>query len=371
MRFLHLGDLHLGKRMNGYSLLEDQRFFLFDVVLPALRENNTKVVLVSGDIFDVSSPSGEALDLFDAFLQALAERQVQLIAIPGNHDSAERIHYASSFLKNSGIHFITSLKEARTYIEIEGVRFYGIPFSHGSDFLNELENPPSEFPERFQAFVESLQIDKTKKNVLLLHQAVSDSKGALSFAGSEATYIGLSAYLPASIFSDFTYVALGHIHKAYAPSPNSYYAGSPLKYHIDEAKENKSLTFIDIEGDEVHRIHVPFSPLRDLVEVEGTFQELMDHPNPKDYVAVTLLDGEGIDHPKDRLQKGAYPYILCVKRKDIVTSLPQEPDGQEFTNLSLEESFVSFFGETMGKELSPFQKKLIHEAELSSKEEEE
>ena len=367
MRFLHLSDLHLGKRMNGYSLIEDQRYFLFDVVLPALKENATHLVLLSGDIFDLSSPSGEALDLFDSFLQALVQEGVSLIGIPGNHDSAERIHYASSFLKQNGIHLITSLKEARTYVEIEGIRFYGIPFSHNGDFLGEIENPPKEFPARFSAYIDSLNLDASKTNILLLHQTLSNAKGEVNPSGSESTYIGASASLPASLFSAFDYVALGHIHKSYPPSKNSYYAGSPLKYHADEAKDKKELTSVEVNGKTVRRIPYPFVPLRDLLEIEGTFSELMSHEKVEDYVAVTLMDGETIDHPKDRLQQTVFPYILSVKRKDAVTSLPQDLEMTTLQSASLSESFERFFQESMEKELTPYQIDLIAEAEKASK----
>ena len=369
MVFLHLNDLHLGKRMNGYSLIEDQRFFLFDVVLKECEKRGVRLILIAGDVYDVASPSAEATTLFSDFLDALSRANIQAILIPGNHDSAERLHYASSFLKREGIHVIATLEEAMHPVEIEGVSFYGIPFSRASDFRDVLgEDCPESLAERFKAFLQRLEIDQGKTNVLLLHAAVSTSESVL-LSGSETTYIGTSQILPSSLFGAFDYVALGHIHKSYPPSPNSFYAGSPLKYHADEAKEKKSLTFVRVEGKEITRESVPFVPLRDLVLEEGTFDELLNHHNEKDFVAVNLLDGVLIKNARDRLQKASFPYLVSL-HNEIRRENGAIPQAQARKNVSLHEDFAQFYETIQGKPLSPLMERIVLEAEEAAKKEE-
>lgn len=361
MKFLHLSDLHLGKRLHGYSLLEDQRHFLFHVALPECVKRGARLILIAGDVYDAAVPSAEATRLLDDFLVEASARKMQVILIPGNHDSADRLAYASSFLKAFGVHVISTLEEALRPIEIEGVRFYGIPFSRNVDFLGVLEQPPEGLAARFAAFVEKMAIDEEKANVLLLHQALSTETGDIRFSGSETTFVGTSQILSPDIFSAFDYVALGHIHKAYAPSANSFYAGAPLKYHIDEAKDRRGLTFVEISGKKVEREFVPFAPLRDLLVEEGTFAELMAKKNEKDYVAA-ILDGEWVENARERLQRNSFPRLLSLRVPSVAGSASEAP-VLDVVDPGLEASFSSFYAFMMGEELTPFQKKLSAEAE--------
>ena len=368
MDFLHLSDLHLGKRMNGYSLIDDQRYFLFDVVLEECKKRKTPLILIAGDIYDVASPSAEAMDLFSDFLDSVSSLGIQIILIPGNHDSAERLRYVSSFLKRVGIHVVSTLEEARTPIEIGDACFYAIPFSRAFDFREVLgESCPETLAERYKAFLSLLPIAEDKANVLLLHAAVSSSDSVL-LSGSETTYVGTSQILPSSLFGAFDYVALGHIHKSYPPSPNSFYAGSPLKYHIDEANEKKSLSFVHVEKGMFHIESVPFSPLRDLVLEEGMFEDLMHRRNDKDFVAVNLLDGVLVKNARERLQKTAFPHLVSLHNE-----LPREkgaiPQAEARKSLSLHEDFASFYQMVQGRPLSPLMDRIVLEAEAASEKE--
>ena len=302
MKFIHLSDLHLGKRVNEFSMIEDQDYIL-KKILEVIDEEKPDSVIIAGDVYDKSVPSAEAVALFDSFLVSLAERNIQVFVISGNHDSAERIAFGSRLMDASGIHLSPVYSGEVSPIEMSDdygrVNVYMLPFVKPSNvraFFPEKEI--SSYTDAVKTAIDRMSVDPSQRNILITHQFVT---GAAS-AGSEELSVGGTDNVAAEVFDGFDYVALEHIHRS-QKCGHEYvrYSGTPLKYSFSEAKDQKSVTVVEMkEKGNLEISSVPLKPKHDMVEIRGTYNELMlksfyeNTSYRSDYVHITLTDEDDV-----------------------------------------------------------------------------
>lgn len=368
MKFLALSDLHLGKRLCNYSLLEDQEFVLNEALALATREE-VDAVLLSGDIYDSAAPSSEATEVFDTFVSHLWKKHIPLLAIAGNHDSPEKLHYASSILAENGIHFVTKVKDSNLPIEIAGVNFYLLPFVTTAEVNASFKDADfHKLSDAVSYLLDRMELDPEKPNVLLAHQAVIPSGQKLQIAGSETEppvdengYVGNSEIVPASLFEKFDYVALGHIHKAWTfPDGKMRYPGAILKYDKSEANLPREFTLVTMDGKKATIETRPILPLRDLTVLTGKLEDLCaESEHREDYVYANLTDEQYQDEPMAKL-KAHHHYTLGVS----YGNLRQQGAAIEHIDVkktSKNELFGKLYEHSTGKKISPEEEETMKE----------
>ena len=292
MKFLHISDLHLGKQMNDLSLLQDQKVVLAQITSIA-DEQKVDAVLIAGDVYQRSTPQAEAMALFDSFVSGLVALDKKVFVISGNHDSALRVSYFSSLVRNSGVYiteaFDGSLQSVTLEDENGPLVLWMLPFLRPAQVRRAL---PGEkivtYQDAVAAVLRNTVIDKAKRNVLICHQFITGSE----ISGSEEMAVGGLDNIDASLFDDFDYVALGHIHRPQRVGRDTLrYAGSPLKYSFSEHNHKKSVCLVTMkEKGETQVSTLPLHPLHDVRLVEGTLAEVVAMPYSEDYVWVTIHD---------------------------------------------------------------------------------
>lgn len=339
MKFLHLADLHIGKRVREYSMLKDQEEILRQI-LSYVDERETDGVIVAGDVYDKSVPSAEAVLLFDGFLTALAEKRQEVFIIAGNHDSAERLSFASSLIGKSGVH-ISRCYAGETHPVVmekrgERINVFLLPFIRPANVRAYYPDEAiSSYSEAVACAVKHMRIKKEEFNLLVTHQFVT---GAVE-SGSEEMTVGGINNVDMGVFDDFDYVALGHIHRRQSMRQGRiHYPGAPLKYSLSEAKEERSVTLLEVKGKtSLTTEFLPLTPLFDLREEKGSFSELMKGASD-DYVYLALTDEEEIPDAARELRK-KYPNLMQVrydnKRSAAAERSLPAADGERDSPLSL------------------------------------
>ena len=335
MKLIHLSDLHLGKRVNEFSMLEDQAFILQEI-LRIIDEEQPQAVLLAGDIYDKSVPSGEAVQLFDGFLWELSSRKLQVFVISGNHDSPERLSFGGRLMEGSGIHLSPVYSGKVEPVVLEDaygpVNVYLLPFlkpAHVRRYFPEEEI--GTYTEALGKAVEALEIHKEQRNVLVTHQFVTGA----SRSDSEEISVGGSDNVDASVFDDFDYVALGHIHGPQnIGSPRIRYCGTPLKYSFSEAGQQKSVTVAELKEKGALEVTArPLTPLRDLREIRGSYLEVTaksfyEGRNREDYLHITLTDEEDVPDGAAKLRV-IYPNLMRLDYDNTRTRSRNLPEGAE------------------------------------------
>ena len=335
MKLIHLSDLHLGKRVNEFSMLEDQAFILQEI-LRIIDEEQPQAVLLAGDIYDKSVPSGEAVQLFDGFLWELSSRKLQVFVISGNHDSPERLSFGGRLMEGSGIHLSPVYSGKVEPVVLEDaygpVNVYLLPFlkpAHVRRYFPEEES--GTYTEALGKAVEALEIHKEQRNVLVTHQFVTGA----SRSDSEEISVGGSDNVDASVFDDFDYVALGHIHGPQnIGSPRIRYCGTPLKYSFSEAGQQKSVTVAELKEKGTLEVAArPLTPLRDLREIRGSYLEVTaksfyEGRNREDYLHITLTDEEDVPDGAAKLRV-IYPNLMRLDYDNARTRSRNLPEGAE------------------------------------------
>ncbi len=316
MKFVHLSDLHLGKRVNEFSMIEDQAYILTKI-LGIIREERPDGVLIAGDIYDKSVPSVEAVSLFDDFLKQLSRQQTQVFIISGNHDSPERLGFASELIALSGIHIAPAYDGMVCPVSLEDgygtVNVYMLPFIKPVHVRSAFPEEKAEsYTEAVSAAIAHMDIREGERNILIAHQFVT---GAARCESEDISVGGLDN-VDASVFDAFDYVALGHIHGPQQIGRESVrYCGTPLKYSFSEAKQCKSVTVAELkEKGNLGIRTVSLTPLRDLRELKGTYEELANRKNyegtsQEDYLHITLTDEEDIVDAVGKLRV-IYPNLM-------------------------------------------------------------
>ena len=329
MKLIHLSDLHIGKRVNEYSMLEDQAYILLKI-RGIIEEEKPDAVLIAGDVYDKSVPSAEAVQLLDDFLCALAEKGQQVFLISGNHDSPERLAFGGRLMEASGIHMSPVYHGAvePVYLEDEfgRVAIYLLPFVKPAHVRRYFpEETIESYTDAVRVAVRAMQADISVRNVLVTHQFVTGAERS----ESEELSVGGSDNVDASVFDDFDYVALGHIHGPQKIGRETLrYCGTPLKYSFSEAKHEKSVTVVELKGKgDVTVRTIPLEPLHDMREIRGTYEELTEKSyyegtKTDDYLHITLTDEEDIIGAVDKLSV-IYPNLMKLDYDNKRTRLQQ------------------------------------------------
>lgn len=374
MKLIHLSDLHLGKRVNEFSMIEDQKYIL-DQILTVIDEERPDGILLAGDLYDRPVPSAEAVQLFDSFLTRLAQRKLPVYAISGNHDSAERIAFGAHIMSNSGI-CMSPVYDGKTakYCLTDSygeVWIHLLPFIRPSVVRHALagEEGTEEirtYQEAVQAAVEHMDIDTEKRNILVAHQF---AVGAVSCDSEEITVGGIDQ-IEVSVFRDFDYVALGHIHSPQnVGSDHIRYCGTPLKYSFSEAGQQKSVTVVELkEKGNLKVREIPLKPKRDMRKLKGSYMEITSlsnyqDTNTEDYVQITLTDEEDIVDGMQKLRT-IYPNLMRLEYDNRRTRENQNVAGAETVQKKSElEYFEEFFelqnNQPMNKEQRKFSEELM------------
>lgn len=319
MKFFHLADLHLGKRVNGFSMLEDQAYILRQV-LTLLDHERPDGVLIAGDVYDKPVPPTEAVELLDWFLTELCARRTQVFVISGNHDSPERLAFGGRVMNGCGIHIAPVYGGAVAPIELHdgfgSVYVWLLPFlkpAHVRRWFPDAEIDT--YTDAIGTAVAHMDIDTAARNVLVTHQFVTGG----TRSGSEELSVGGTDNVDSGVFAPFDYVALGHLHGAQQIArPTIRYAGSPLKYSFSEAHQHKSVTVVTLgEKGTVDIRTAPLTPLRELREIRGSYDELTarsfyEHTTYRgDYLHLILTDEQDVFDAVGRL-RAIYPYLMTL-----------------------------------------------------------
>ena len=349
MKFLHLSDLHLGKRVNEFSMLEDQEYILTKIV-NIIDEHKPDAVIIAGDVYDKSVPSAEAVELFDDFLVRLSKRDLQVFVISGNHDSAERIAFGGRLMDKSGIHMspvYNGTVEPVTLTDEWGeVNVYMLPFikpAHVKRYYPDADI--ASYTDAIKTAVEAMAIDTDGRNLLITHQFVT---GAMR-SESEEISVGGTDNVDASAFAHFDYVALGHIHRSQkCGGDHIRYCGTPLKYSFSEAADSKTVTMVELKAKgEVDLDFIPLVPKRDMVEIKGTYEELTlksfyeGTSLREDYIHVTLTDEDDIPNVLTNLRV-IYKNIMKLDYDNKRTRAQSHIEGAERVK---EKTPLEHFGE--------------------------
>ena len=331
MKLMHLSDLHLGKRVNGFSMIDDQRHMLGQI-LEISGEEMPDAALLCGDIYDKTVPSAEAVELFDEFLSRLAER-CPVYLISGNHDSAERLAFGGRLMAGSGVHLSPVYDGTVTAVEQQDgfgtVCFHLLPFLKPVQVRRFFPEAAIEsYTDAMRAALSGIDLADGNRHVLLAHQFVTGSERC----DSEEVSVGGSDNVDAEAFAGFDYVALGHIHGAQrAGGEHIRYCGTMLKYSFSEAGHRKSVTFVELREKGSLTISTrELKPLRDLKELRGTYEELMSRSFyygtdlPESYLHITLTDEEDVPEAVGRLRT-VYPYIMKLTYDNQRTRARQNP----------------------------------------------
>ncbi len=338
MKLFHISDLHLGKRVNDFSMLEDQEYIL-KVIINYIDEEKPDGILIAGDVYDKSIPSEEAVRLLDSFLTRLAARGLPVFMISGNHDSATKLAFASKLIETSGIHISPDYDGSVTpyFLERDGVRvcIHMLPFVKPSMVRSALRSHLGDAVDQIRTYTEACKvaIDQMEPaldscNILVAHQFVTGA----SLCESEEVMVGGIDNVDASVFDAFDYVALGHIHGPQSVSRETIrYSGTPLKYSFSEAGHQKSITVLDIDAS--HQVNIstlPLIPLRDLRVIRGTYEELTlkanyEGTNREDYIHAILTDEEDVPEAMAKL-RNIYRNIMKLTYDNQRTRKNQEID---------------------------------------------
>lgn len=319
MRFLHLSDLHIGKRVNEFSMIEDQKFILKQI-LKLLDEERTDGVLLAGDIYDKPIPSVEAVQLFELFLNELVQRNLPVFIISGNHDSPERLSFGSRLMEGRGVYISRAYDGNVQKVTMEDmygeVCIYLLPFIKPTLVRHVYgEEEIAGYQQALELVCSRIPVEKEKRNILLAHQFVTGA----SRCESEEIMVGGVDQVDVSLFDAFDYVALGHLHSPQQVGRSTVrYCGTPLKYSFSEAEQQKSVTMVELEEKGSITVRtIPLKPLRDMRKIRGTYMEVTakafyEQFSTQDYVHITLTDEEDI---LDGLQKLRiiYPNLMHLE----------------------------------------------------------
>lgn len=367
MRLIHLSDLHLGKRVNGFSMLEDQRYILQEI-LPIIEDEGADAVLISGDVYDRSVPSAEAVLLLDEFLCRLAQLSVPVLMISGNHDSAERVAFGGRLMERSGVYVspvYTGTVQPICLTDRWGeVRLYLLPFLKPAHVRRCFpEACIDSYTDALQVAIEQMDVDHTVRNVLLTHQFVTGA----ARCDSEELSVGGSDNVDASVFSPFDYVALGHLHGPQTVGRETIrYCGSPLKYSFSEAAQQKSVTLVELAEKGTVRVRtIPLVPRRDLRELRGSYLTVTDkafyaETPTDDYLHITLTDEEDVPNAIGKL-RAIYPNLMKLDYDNARTRKTGQLEAVRAEELSPLALFAQFYAQQNNQPMTQAQTDFIQD----------
>ena len=374
MKLFHLSDLHIGKRVNEFSMIEDQKYIL-KRILDLAEEEKPDGIILAGDIYDKQIPSAEAVQVFDEFITRLAGRAIPVFIISGNHDSAERLAFGGRLLNSRGIYLSPVYDGSVTKIPLKDqygtVWIHLLPFIRPSTVRHVFENEAdlvTDVQTAAETVIRHMEIDLKDRNILVAHQFVTGA----SRCESEDVQVGGLDNIDAAVFTPFDYTALGHIHSPQNVGTDRVrYCGTPLKYSFSEVDQEKSITVVELEKKGTVRTSLlPLKPLRDMRMLRGTYLELTDRSfyrdmNREDYIQVTLTDEDDVPDGLQKLRV-IYPNIMQLLYDNQRTKTTQEVDAAQAVEKNTEiELFYEFYelqnNQPMTKQQKDFAEQLIRE----------
>lgn len=370
MKFAHIADLHIGKRVHDFSMLEDQRYIL-DQMLGIFEEQRVDGILIAGDVYDKVVPSAEAVQLFDEFITRLAKLKMPVYMISGNHDSAERLSFGAKLFESSDIYisqvYDGNVKKIGLEDEYGLVNIYLLPFLKPATVRHVLQRDDIEsYEDGVMAALQECEVDASQRNILVAHQFVTGADRC----DSEETSVGGLDNVSAEVFDKFDYVALGHIHRPQKMGRETLrYSGTPLKYSFSEVDHKKSVTIVELlEKGNVQINTVPLVPMRDMRKVRGTYMEVTAKEsytveNKMDYLQITLTDEEDVPGALQKLRT-IYPNLMRLEYDNKRTRENREVQAVEAQEQKSElELFGEFYellnNEPMKEEQTEFMERLI------------
>lgn len=378
MKFFHLSDLHIGKQLHRYNLKEDQQVILKEVITYA-KELRPDAIVIAGDIYDKSVPSAEAVNVFDEFLTDLSEitPEIPILIISGNHDSPDRLKYASEILKRHHIYLAGNVPE-RPEEHIEKVTlhdaygevdFYLLPFMKPAYVKNIfVDGTPETYSDAVKEIIKREKIDyKDKRNVLVSHQFyVGEKAESPETCDSEVFSVGGIDNVDIGSVKEFDYVALGHLHGAQCiGKPEIRYCGTLLKYSVSESTQNKSLTVVTLKakGEKPEIENYPLHPLRDVRKKKGTLDEIIKEfreTEKDDYISITLTDEIDPYKPKEKLER-IFSHILEIRVDNQRTRTKLKEMDEELVMKDPFTSFAEFYKEMQGREMNGEEETIMKE----------
>ncbi|MFV0396116.1 MAG: exonuclease SbcCD subunit D [Coprobacillaceae bacterium] len=358
MKFIHIADLHLGKIIYQQNLLSLQEELLGQVI-DYMNEENIPVLVIAGDIYDRSVPSSEAITVLNSFLYRLIVKyHKKVIMISGNHDSSERLQFASDLLKDQGLYIVTYPEKELKPIIIEDVNFYLVPFFKPS-YIRYLYNDDTihTYQEAFATYLKYQQIDTTKNNVLVTHQFVAGNKEPITSESEVILSVGGTEIIDVNLFNDFDYVALGHLHASQKMGRETVrYSGSLMKYSFDEVQQEKGMVEVEIHNKEVHYKIIPLHPSKDLKKYQGTYASFLEEgkiENKDDYISFSLEDTMIVPNAIDQLRQ-LYPNVLQITYPKLLqqNEIANTKASDTFENLDMHTLYQEFYQNMTGEELS-------------------
>ena len=369
MKIIHTSDWHIGKVINERSLLDDQAEVL-TAWISQVAEMEPDLVIIAGDLYDRSLPNRESVHLCNQLLTQMSEEiACPICIISGNHDSGERIDYASAILEKEGLYLEGMVKKEIRRVCLEEADVYLLPYSD----YGQIQKLYPDQTIRSMADALAVQIQTIKAgdwrpdrlNLLVFHGYVTnvdlDEAGAdLEHTESERPLsMGNSAYVPADLFEDFDYVALGHLHgRQFVKNQHIYYSGSPLKYSKSEARQRKVFLEVDLTKEDLTVTPHPIQPKYDLRQVKGTFEDLMADQSD-DYLYVELTDAQPVHEAMARLRQ-VYPHIMALTYSALEVDQPQSETGyQAQQKEALDQVFADFYEDQTGQVLTAYQEQVV------------
>ena len=378
MKFFHLSDLHIGKQLHRYNLKEDQQVILKEVITYA-KELRPDAIVIAGDIYDKSVPSAEAVNVFDEFLTDLSEitPEIPILIISGNHDSPDRLKYASEILKRHHIYLAGNVPERPeehiekvTLHDVYGeVDFYLLPFMKPAYVKNIfVDGTPETYSDAVKEIIKREKIDyKDKRNVLVSHQFyVGEKAESPETCDSELFSVGGIDNVDIGSVKEFDYVALGHLHGAQCiGKPEIRYCGTLLKYSVSESTQNKSLTVVTLKakGEKPEIENYPLHPLRDVRKKKGTLDEIIkeaQETEKDDYISITLTDEIDPYKPKEQLER-IFSHILEIRVDNQRTRTKLKEMDEELVMKDPFTSFAEFYKEMQGREMNGEEETIMKE----------
>lgn len=367
---MHLADLHLGKRVNGFSMMEDQEYIL-NRILEIMEEEQPDGLLIAGDVYDKTIPPAEAVRRMDDFLTAVAAKHVSVFLISGNHDSAERVAFGHQLMQGSGIWISPVYDGTIRHHTLEDrwgeVNIYLIPFLRPSvvrSFFPDVEI--EDYTDALRTIIEDLQVDTSRRNVVLAHQFVTAAGALPETCDSEQLSVGGLDRVDGSVFSPFDYTALGHLHGPQrVGSETIRYAGSPLKYSFSELHQKKSVTVVELRAKgETEIRQIPLQPRREMTELRGTFEEILEEARKKgepqtDYYHMILTDETDVVDALSRLRE-YYPNIMLLDYDNRRTRSQKEVEQLDrVEERTPGELFAALYEQQNGQEMDSDRKEYL------------
>lgn len=367
MKIIHLADLHIGKRVNEFSMIDDQKYIL-NQILEIIDKEKPDAVIIAGDVYDKQVPSIEAVELLDSFISDISKRKTTTFIISGNHDSAERLAFGSSLMAMGKIYispvYNGKISKYTLKNDFVSANFYLLPFvkpSHVKRFFPDKKI--ESYTDAIRVVVDNLKLDTSEINILIAHQFVTGA----SRTESEEISVGGLDNVDASVFEDFDYVALGHIHRPQKIGTERIrYCGTPLKYSFSEVNDTKSVSIIEINSKEDFNLRtIPLIPKRDMRKIRGSYEELItktsyENTNTDDYIHVTLTDEFNVVDAIQKLRV-IYKNIMKLEYDNMRTreSRKINLDDMVIENKNPLEIFSEFYKLQNNKEMDDEQKEII------------